>query len=418
MTGQMLQGLLGIIAFLVLAWAVSSDRKNIPWQTIAVGLLLQVTLAVLFLYFPPIKKLFSGLASGVQLLQNASLEGTSFVFGYLGGGELPFKPDGPGSAFVFGIQSLPVILMIGALSALFWHWRILMVLVRAAAWCVNKTLNVSGAVGVSSAANIFMGMVEAPLLVKPYIPKLSKSELFAVMAGGLSTIAGSTMIVIGSIIDGAVPNAFGHLLAGSVINAPAAIMFAKIMQPGPQTFEAKVELESEYSSSLDAVTRGTSDAVKLLANVIGMLIVFVALIALIDNILSALHPTGNLTLAGILGPLLSPVAWLMGIPWSEATDVGSLLGLKVVASELLAYIELVNIQGETLSAHSYLIMTYALCSFSNFASLAIMIGGLTAMAPERTKDIVSLGPKAILAGFLASASTATIVGVITIPAYY
>lgn len=410
-----LQGLLGIAVFVAIAWAVSEDRRQVEWRIMAIGLAVQVLLAVLLLFLPPVKAFFAALAAGVRALQAATLEGTAFVFGYLGGGELPFDATGPGSTFIFGIQSLPVILMVGALSALLWHWRVLIYVVRGAAWLVERTFRVGGAVGVSSAANIFMGMVEAPLLVKPYIPKLTRSELFAVMAGGLSTIAGSTMVVVGTLIDGAIPNAFSHLLIASVINAPAAIALAKVMVPGAATAGEDLVLKSDYRSSLDAITRGTTDAVRLLANVVGMLIVFVSLIALVNIALAALWPGGGLTLQGILGHLMAPIAWLMGIPWADAQTAGGLLGTKVVVNELIAYVHLTELPEGALSARASFIMTYALCSFSNFGSLAIMIGGLTAMAPERTSEIVSLGLKAILAGFLAAALTATIVGMMAAP---
>ena len=235
------------------------------------------------------------------------------------------------------------------------------------------------------------------------------------MAGGLSTIAGSTMVVVGTLIDGAIPNAFSHLLIASVINAPAAIALAKVMVPGAATAGEDLVLKSDYRSSLDAITRGTTDAVRLLANVVGMLIVFVSLIALVNIALAALWPGGGLTLQGILGHLMAPIAWLMGIPWADAQTAGGLLGTKVVVNELIAYVHLTELPEGALSARASFIMTYALCSFSNFGSLAIMIGGLTAMAPERTSEIVSLGLKAILAGFLAAAQTATIVGMMAAP---
>ena len=410
-----LQALLGIAVFVGLAALVSEDRRAIPWRIVAIGLLVQLFLAVLFLYAPPVKMIFIGIAQGVILIQQATLEGTKFVFGYLGGGPLPFVATGPGSAFVFAIQSLPVILMVGALSALLWHWRILRYLVQGASWLVERTFKVGGAVGVSSAANIFMGMVEAPLLVKPYIAGMSRSELFAVMAGGLSTIAGSTMIVIGGIIGDYIPNAFSHLLVASVINAPGAIMLAKVMVPGDPVHGGSVELKSDYRSSLDAITRGTADAVLLLANVVAMLIVFVALISLLDLIVLKLTGSQSFTLQSLLGVVMAPVAWLMGIPWEEAGLAGQLLGTKVVVNELIAYSKLVTLPEGTISQHTSFVLTYALCSFSNFASLAIMIGGLSAMAPARTSEIVSLGVRAVLAGFLSAAITASLVGIIAGP---
>jgi len=409
---SILQGLLGITFFILIAWLVSEDRKSISWRIMATGLFIQVVLALLFLYVPLLKDFFQAIANGVQTIQAASLAGTSFVFGYLGGGELPFETNGIGSSFVFGIQSLPVILLVGALSAMLWHWRLLIYVVKGASWAVERAFKVGGAVGVSSAANIFMGMIEAPLLIKPYISKLTRSELFAVMVGGLSTIAGSTMIVIGAVIGDSIPNIFSHLLIASVINAPAAIAISKVMIPGETISSGNVILESEYSSTMDAATKGTSNAIGLLANVIAMLIVFVSLIALVNFGISGVFGE-NVTLQSILGFILAPVAWLLGISWEDAQVAGSLLGTKVVVNELIAYMDLVALPEGTLSEHSKFIMTYALCSFSNFGSLAIMIGGLSSMASERTSEIAELGLKAILAGFIASSLTAIVVGILS-----
>ena len=413
----LIQGFIGILALVGLTWLMSEDRRLFPWRIVAVGLATQFILAALLMNVPFIQYLFSMLARGVGLLQDATLEGTKFVFGYIGGGELPFEETGPGTSFIFGLQSLPVVLMVGALSALLWHWRILVAIVKGAAFFVKKTFDVSGAVGISAAANIFMGMVESPLLVKPYIPKLTRSELFVVMVGGLSTIAGSTMVLLGTILDPIIPGAFGHLLVGSVLNAPGAIMLAKVMVPGDKSLEdAPVNMDSPYRSSLDALTRGTMDAVKLLLNVIGLLIVFVSVIALANSFI-AFIPTGGeaLTLQRILGWLMAPFTWLMGIPWPDAQIAGSLLGTKVIVNELVAYIDMTALPQDAMSERTRFIMTYALCSFSNFGSLAIMIGGLTSMAPERTPEIVSLGLKCVVAAFITTCLTATIIGLVGFP---
>jgi concentrative nucleoside transporter, CNT family len=411
-----LQGIIGVLVFIGISCLISESRNNISWRIIAVGLCTQLILAALLINVPVIHLMLSFLAKGVGFIQQATLEGTAFVFGYIGGGQLPFEETGPGSSFIFGMQSLPVVLMVGALSALLWHWRILIVIVKGAAFFVKKTFNVSGAVGISAAANVFMGMVEAPLLIKPYIPKLTRSELFVVMVGGLSTIAGSTMVLLGTILESVIPNAFSHLLVGSVINAPGAIMIAKTMVPGDVGLDDKpVNMESPYRSSLDALTRGTSDSVKLLANVIGLLIVFVSLIALTNLFLALIPVNGDpLTLQQILGWFMAPFAWVMGIPWADAQVAGSLLGTKVIVNELVAYIDMAAFAEGTISDRTRFIMTYALCSFSNFGSLAIMIGGLTTMAPERTAEIVSLGLKCVFAAFITTCLTATIIGIVVL----
>lgn len=413
-----LQGVIGIFAFIGVAWLLSEGRRHVSRRIIVVGLSVQFVFAALLMNVPVIHYLLSLLAQGVSLIQDATLEGTKFVFGYIGGGELPFEETGSGSSFIFGLQSLPVVLMVGALSALLWHWRILVIIVKGAAFFVRKTFNVSGAVGISAAANVFMGMVESPLLVKPYIPRLTRSELFVVMVGGLSTIAGSTMVLLGTILEPIIPNAFGHLLVGSVINAPGAIMIAKLMVPGEKSLDGTlINMDSPYRSSLDALTRGTMDAVKLLLNVIGLLIVFVSVIALANSLVAFIPTDGDpLTLQRILGWFMAPFTWLMGIPWADAQIAGSLLGTKVIVNELVAYINMAGLPEGTLNDRTQFIMTYALCSFSNFGSLAIMIGGLSTMAPERTAEIVGLGLKCVVAAFITTCLTATVIGLVTSPA--
>jgi CNT family concentrative nucleoside transporter len=410
------QGLVGIVTFLLIAWAVSENRQAIAWRIVATGLAIQVVLVLVLTFVPPVKAIFFLLADGVRALQSASHEGVIFVFGYLGGGDLPFALSGDGSPYIVAFQVLPLILLVGALAALLWHWKVLIVLIRGAAWAMERGFRVSGAVGVSAAANIIMGMVEAPLLIRPYISRLSRGELMAVMAGGMATIAGTMMVLIGSVLDGLIPNAFSHVLAASVINAPAALLLARIIVPEESGSEVTtVELRSDYASSLDAITQGTANAVKLLMNIIALLIVFIALIALVNSalgLLPAMHGE-PVTVERILGLVMAPVAWLVGIPWAEAQSAGALFGIKVVANEFLAYLELAALPEAALSARSELILSYAFCSFSNFGSLAIMIGGLSTMAPERSVEITSLSFRALLAGFLAGCITACMIGLIT-----
>ena len=412
-----LQSLLGILVFLFIAWIVSENRPQIAWRTVIIGLLIQIALVLALTYVPALQTLFHILADGVRALQAASHDGVVFVFGYLGGGPLPFEVNGTGSPYIVAFQALPLILLIGAVSALLWHWKILIALVRAGAWVMEKSFRVGGAVGVSAAANIIMGMVEAPLLIRPYIARLSRGELFAVMAGGMATIAGTMMVVIGTVLDPLLSNAFSHVLMASVINAPAALLLARIMVPDPLGSEpTTVKLYSDYHSSLDAITKGTANAVKLLINIIALLIVFVALIALVDSALSLLPDgeNGPIKLQTIMGFVMAPVAWLVGIPWAEAQTAGSLFGIKVAANEFLAYLELASLPEDSLSARSELILTYAFCSFSNFGALAIMLGGLSSMAPERSTEIAALGFRALLAGFLAGCMTACFVGLLTL----
>jgi CNT family concentrative nucleoside transporter len=355
------------------------------------------------------------LNSVVTTLQQATQEGTSFLFGYLGGGKLPFEAKPGSSAFILAFQALPSVLVISALSALLYYWRVLPAIVRGFAWCLKKTLGVGGTAGVSTAANVFVGMVEAPLLVRPYLANASRSELFVIMVAGMATIAGTVMVLYATFLTGVISDPIRHLLTASILNAPAAIIIARLMVPPTSNKdEIPIKLESQYQNSMDAVTKGTLDGLTLLLNICAMLIVVVALVALINAGLGLLpHWGGNpITLQGLLGYLMAPVAWLIGIPWAEAGTAGGLLGTKIVLNELLAYLSMAQTPNTDLSDHSKLIMTYSLCGFANFQSLGIMIGGLGAMAPERRSEIVGLGIRSIVAGVMATCMTAALVGLI------
>jgi concentrative nucleoside transporter, CNT family len=393
------------------AWFISENRRAVPVRTLIAGLALQICLALILLKVPLARDGFLVLNSIVTALQQATQEGTSFLLGYLGGGTLPFEAKPGSSAFILAFQALPLVLVISALSALLYYWRILPAIVRSFAWCLKKTLGIGGTAGVSTAANVFVGMVEAPLLIRPYLANASRSDLFVIMVAGMATIAGTVMVLYATFLTGVISDPIGHLLTASILNAPAAIVIARLMVP-PATAEDEtvIELESQYQSSMDAVTKGTLDGLTLLLNICAMLIVVVALVALVNAGLGLLPNWGGnpITLQGLLGYLMAPVAWLIGIPWSEAGTAGGLLGTKVVLNELLAYLSMAQTD---LSDHSKLIMTYALCGFANFQSLGIMIGGLGAMAPERRSEIVGLGMRSIVAGVMATCMTAALVGV-------
>jgi CNT family concentrative nucleoside transporter len=302
-----------------------------------------------------------------------------------------------------------------ALSALLYYWRILPLVVRGFAWCLHKTLGIGGTAGVGTAANVFVGMVEAPLLVRPYLATTSRSDLFVIMAAGMATIAGTMMVLYASFLDGVIADPLGHILTASVLNAPAAIVIARLMvPPGTDQQAEAVNLTNPYESAMDAVTRGTLDGLTLLLNIGAMLIVLVALVALANAALGLLPDWGGtpVTLQRLLGHMLAPIAWLIGIPWAEASAAGTLLGTKIVLNELIAYLSMARLSSGTLSDESRLIMTYALCGFANFGSLGIMIGGMGAMAPDRRGEIVALGLRSIVAGTLTTCLTAALVGLL------
>jgi CNT family concentrative nucleoside transporter len=419
-----LHSALGLVALTALAWILSEARTAVSFKrharVAAVGLAVQIGLAVVLLKLPASQYLFLWLNAAVGALQAASETGTSFVFGYLGGGPLPFEETQPGASFVLAFRALPLILVMSALSSLLFYWRVLPVIVRGFSWLLQRSLGIGGAVGVGAAANVFVGMIEAPLLIRPFLARLSRGELFTVMVCGMATIAGTVLALYAAILGPVLPSALGHLLAASIISAPAAITVARLMVPDAGPPSEGVLDPDEYlggvTSAMDAVTRGTLDGVRLLINVVAMLIVLVALVHLLNLVLALLPDVAgdSLTLQRAFGWLLAPVAWLMGLPWSEAVTAGMLLGTKTALNELIAYLDLSRLPDEALSARSRLIVTYALCGFANFGSLGIMIGGLGTLVPERRSEVVVLGLKSLVAGTLATCMTGAVVGVLAV----
>ena len=401
----MIQGLVGIAGLLMLAWVFSENRKEIPWRAVWSGLALQLLLALLLLKLPFAKDAFLALNNMLALFEKATQAGTALVFGYLGGGPAPFIVSHENSNFILAFRALPIVLVISALSALLFHWGVLPWIVRGVSWLLERAMRVGGVVGLSTAANVFVGMVEAPLFVRPWLPRVSRGELFAIMVGGMASIAGTVLFLYASILGKVIPDAVAHLLIASIVSAPAALVIAFVMvPPAGAVTGGNLDLKSDASSSMDALTQGTLGGAQLLLNIIAMLVVFVALVTLLNLVIAPY------TLQGILGWALAPLAWLAGIPWSEAQAAGNLLGTKTVLNELVAYIDMANMPA--LSGRSRLLMTYALCGFANFGSLGIMIGGMSTMCPERRPEIVSLGLKSIVAGTLATCLTAATVGLI------
>ncbi len=411
----MVQSAFGLLALVALAWLISEKRRDVSLVTIVVGLSLQMALALLMLKVPFFERLFLGLNDVALAIEKATMAGTSFVFGYLGGGPLPFTEPYPGAAFILAFRALPIILVMSVISAVLYYWRILPLIVNAFSYCLEKTMKIGGALGVGAASNIFIGMVEAPLVIKPYLSKMTRSELFTLMTCGMATIAGTMLVLYASILSTVIPNAMGQILAASIISAPAAILISRIMVPETEaTTKGGATPPREAGSTMDAVTHGTTDGIKILLNVVAMLVVLLALVSLINSGLGFLPDVldAPLTLQRMLGWVMAPIVWLIGIPWSEAHVAGSLMGTKTILNEFIAYLDLTKLEPGQLSERSRIIMTYALCGFANFGSLGIMIGGLSVMAPERRDDIVSLGIKSIVSGTLATLMTGAIVGII------
>ena len=412
---MLFQGLSGLAVFVLLAWLMSENRKQISFKTVVVGLGAQLITGLILLKLSIFRQLFLLLNKAVMVLESATTAGTSFVFGYLGGAPLPFAETYPGSAFILAFRALPLVLVISALSALLFHWRILPLVVSGFSWCLRKTMRLGGAEGVGVSANVFVGMVESPLFVRPYLRQMTRSELFTLMTAGMATIAGTVMVLYASILGPVIPDVMGHILTASVISVPAAVTVAKIMVPETDSAtEGKLVVEHPAAGSMDAITRGTLQGVELLINIIAMLVVLVSMVHLLNSLLSIFPEIGSqpITLQRLMGGLMTPLVWFMGVPWQEAPVAGGLMGMKTMLNEFIAYLELSRLPQGTLSHRSMLIMTYALCGFANPGSLGIMIGGMGTMAPDRRGEIVELGLRSVVAGTLATCMTGAVVGIL------
>jgi CNT family concentrative nucleoside transporter len=414
------QALFGMSVFIGIAIALSEQRTVPGWRLLVAGLGLQFLFAFAVFNLSFLQQVLGGINSGVNAVVSATESGTLFIFGYLGGDPLnvdyPFAVSEPGATLILAFRILPLILMFTVLSAILWHYRVLPVIIKGFSLVLRKSMKVGGAVGLSSAANIFVGMVESPALIRPYIEVLTRSELFMVMSCGMATIAGSVMVFYSIILQGTLADPLGHIITASVISAPAAIMLALIMVPETDAAsKEEVELGVEYTSLMDAITKGTYDGVRLMVSVGAMILVLVALVALVNSVFSLIPFPGDdpLTLQRLFGYGFAPLTWLMGIPWSEAQAAGSLMGIKTALNELLALLALAELPQGSLSEKSTVIITYALCGFANFGSLGIMIAGLSGMCPQRGAEIVELAPKSLISGTLATCMTGAIAGLLT-----
>jgi CNT family concentrative nucleoside transporter len=405
-----LQSGAGLLALCALAWACGGFRRGVSMRVVACGLLGTVGLAGAMLHFPPLRALFGLVGRAVDALARATQAGTQLVFGYLGGGPLPFAEAAPGSSFILFFQALPLVLLVGALSALLYHWRVLPLVIGGMAGGLRRLFGLGGAAGFSVAANVFVGMVEAPLLIKPWLARLTTPELFVVMVAGLATISGNTLVIYALILAPVVPDAAGQLLTASLIAAPAAVLAALLMRPAHGATTGEAAAPRLYASGMEALVQGTADGLQLLLGIMATLIVFVALVALGNEMLV---PLAGVTLQDIAATLFRPLALAMGIPWAESGTVARSLGVKLVVNEFVAYLDLARSGGAGLSDRSRLILTYALCGFTNFGSLGIMLGGMCAMCPERRAEIVALGLPALLGATLACCMAGAAVGLLT-----
>jgi CNT family concentrative nucleoside transporter len=413
---HLLHGFLGVAGLLALAFALSEDRRAIPARVVVSGLALQVALALLLLKVPPARAVVASLASAVGALDQATEAGTSFVFGYLGGAAPPFEPNGKGSAMVLAFRVFPLILVVSAIASLLFHWGVMQKIVAAMAFGLRRVMGIGGALGAGAAVNFFVGMVESPILIKPYLATMHRGELFALMSCGMAGIAGTVMVIYGHILSPAVPDALANVLIAALISAPAALAVAAVLTPFPVGgAQGAIVIVDPPRNALEAITRGTTDGMAILANVLAHLIVLLALVALVNAALAALPDVlgAPLSLQRLFALAFWPAAWLIGVDASDLDVAARLLGTKSVLNEFVAYIDLAALPPEALSPHSRLILLYALCGFANFGSVGVLVGGVCAMAPERRHDIVALGLRAMLAGTLASLMGGAVVGALT-----
>jgi CNT family concentrative nucleoside transporter len=413
------QSIIGGVALIFLGVIFSDNIKKINLKYLLNAIVLQFLLAILLIKVPLITSFFESLSQGVLALKAATDQGTGFVFGYLAdGAPKPFEVVNPASANIFIFSGLMLIIVVSALAAILWHWRVLPIVIKAISTLFKKPLNIGGPVGLSATANIIFGQVEAPLLIKPYLKKMTRHELLTLMIVGMSTISGGVMVVYTTMLaDLYGISLIGHFLTASIISVPAAIMYANIMMPSDQKTEDQNQIKesSLYKSTLDALTRGTQDGLNITLSIAALLLVLISLVTLVNFALTGLPLIGGefISLERVAGWIFSPIAWCMGIPWSEAQLGGSLLGVKTILNEFVAYVNLAGIDASDLSEKSRLIMLYALCGFANLSSVGILLSGISAMVPERKDDLISVSGKALVGATLASCFTGLVVGIIS-----
>ncbi|MGL5838722.1 MAG: NupC/NupG family nucleoside CNT transporter [Sphingorhabdus sp.] len=412
------QGLVGMALIVLIAWGLSEKRSAHPgWRWIAGALVLQIALALLIVRVPFVWDAIGVANHAVQAIEKATLVGSSYMFGYLGGAPLPFTlNEGVQPPLIIAFQILPLIIVFSAISALLWHWKILAWIVRGLSWALQRTMGVSGVVGLGAASNIFLGVVEAPLVLRAYFERMSRAELFMVMALTMSTISGAILILYATTLSKTVPDAVGHMISASLIALPATILIARLMVPGDgKTATDPNDTSLKYESSIDAVIRGTMEGVQLFLAVIGVIIVVFALVALVDQILALLPLVGGeeLTLRRLFGWLFAPLMWAIGVPWGEAAAAGQLMGTKAILNEYVAYLDLAALPAGELGPRSLLIVTYALCGVANLASIGLLVSTIGTLCPERRAEASALGIKSWVAGNLASMMTGAMIGLVT-----
>ncbi|WP_024878268.1 nucleoside transporter C-terminal domain-containing protein [Methylosinus sp. LW3] len=408
---------LAFLCFLLIACAVSEDRRRIPWRVVLGGLALQFVAALVLTHFPPAKQAVLLANDGAEALQKATEAGSGFVFGYLGGGPAPFEEKTPGVGFILAFKALPMVLTISALASLFFYWGVMQRIAGGFAFLLRRSMGLSGALALGASVHIFVGMIEAPLLIRPYLARMQRGELFALMSCGMAGVAGTVMVIYAGFVAPFLPDALGHILIASVIATPAGIAVAAVMSPWDiykDNAEARLAVENPPAGAFDAIVKGVSDGVGPLVGIISMLLTTIALVTLVNMALAHLPQFGGETpsLQLAFAYAFRPIVWLIGVPWSEAPAAAALMATKTVVNEFVAYRDMSALGAEALSPRSRLILTYALCGFANFGSMGILVGGLNVMLPGRRAEITRLGLRSILSGTLATCMSATAAGLL------
>ena len=410
--------ILGIAVLLVLAWLFSEDWRRVRLRPVVGGVALQWALAMLLLWFAPARQAMLSVNDAAEALNHATQAGTRFVFGYLAGGPAPFVEAVPGAAFILAFQALPLVLTISALATLLFHWGVLQAVMRVFAWVLRRTMGVGGALALGAAVHVFVGMVEAPLLVRPWLARMQRGELFALMTCGMAGIAGTVMVIYGTILGPVIPDALGNILSAAIISTPAAIAVAALMIPfdAGREDEARLVLPDPPADSLDAVVKGTAQGVPILASIMAVLLVTVALVTLLNMLLGLLPAVDGeaVTLQWLFSWPFRPVVWLIGVPWEQASTAAGLMATKTALNEFVAYLNLAGLPNGALSPHSRLILTFARCGFANFGSVGIMVGGISAMIPERRDEVAKLGLRSLVSGTIATCTSGAVAGVLVV----
>ncbi|MGN6209075.1 NupC/NupG family nucleoside CNT transporter [Asticcacaulis sp.] len=409
------QSLAGIAVIILLCWLLSENRRKFPIRLTIGAIGIQVVLILALFAVPQSHVLLGGVANGMSALSDATDQGMQFVFGYMGGGDQPYAVTNSGALFVFALKVLPLILVISALSALLWHIGVLKIIIRGLGYIFEKTIGLGGATSLGVASGIFVGNVESMIIIKGYLDKLTRSELFVLVVIGMANVSGSTMVAYVLILQHVLPDAAGHILAAAVVSAPAGVLLARIIVP--DLINHKVEKldygsELKYDSAIDAVSKGTVDGMTVAMNIAAILVVMVALAALANAILSVVPEIGGqpVTVERILGLIFTPLAWLIGVPWNEAAKGGEILGIKMVLTEFVAFLKLAAIPLVDMTPRTRILLTYATCGFANIGSVGITVAGFGALMPDRRQEIISLIWKGLAAAFLATCLSAAIVG--------